>query len=130
VRTILIQAALVGAGGFIGALARYGMVATIHRQIPQTGFPYGTLAVNLIGCLLIGLFSGVVVSRPWVSPELRVFVVMGLLGGFTTFSTFGLDAFSLIRAESYVRSILYMGIHVVAGLFLVWLGFRLTSPNY
>lgn len=78
------QILLVGAGGFIGSALRYTVSGLVHRVIPFAGFPYGTLVVNLLGCLAIGLLAGLAESRQVIGPELRVFLFLGLLGGFTT----------------------------------------------
>ena len=80
---------MVGSGGFIGALARYGLSGLVHRQVPFATFPYGTVAVNLMGCCAIGVIAGLAESRQLFGPEFRTFALIGLLGGFTTFSTFG-----------------------------------------
>lgn len=118
---------MVGVGGFLGALARYGLSGLVHRVPGTATFPYGTLVVNLTGCLLIGLFAGLMEARQVFSPELRVFVLIGLLGGFTTFSTFGYESFMLIRDAEYLRVIANVGIHVIVGLALVWLGYAIVT---
>lgn len=125
----LINAAAVGTGGFVGALARYGLGGFVHRQFPQTTFPVGTLTVNLAGCLLIGLLAGLVESRQLFGPETRAFVLIGILGGFTTFSTFGFETFALLRDGEYLRSAANVGFNVVFGLVLVWLGYTLVSSR-
>ena len=81
-KTALINAMMVGSGGFLGALARYGLSGLVHRLLPLTTFPYGTLAVNLVGCLLIGVVAGLAESRQLFGPELRTFALIGVLGGF------------------------------------------------
>ena len=83
----LINAAEVGSGGFLGALARYGLSGLVQRQLPLSTFPYGTLSVNLLGCFAIGILAGLAESRQLLGPELRTFALIGILGGFTTFST-------------------------------------------
>jgi len=89
---------LVGVGGALGAMARHGLNGLIHRQLLSAVFPHGIFVVNVIGSALIGLIAGVVASeRIPVSPELRTFLVVGILGGFTTFSSFSLDTLTLIR---------------------------------
>ncbi len=97
-RAALVQAGLVGSGGFIGAVLRYGLTWWEQRRLPVEMFPYGTLAVNLAGCLLIGAFVGVAESRPgFFGADVRLFSVVGLLGGFTTYSAFGFESFDLLR---------------------------------
>ncbi len=128
-KAALISAALVGSGGFVGALLRYGLSGAVHRKIPFTTFPYGTLAVNLLGCLLIGVCAGLVESRQLFSPEFRRFALIGFLGGFTTYSTFGYETFAMIRDAEYLRAVSNVGIHVVLGLALVWAGYGLTMSR-
>ena len=126
-KAALINAVVVGSGGFLGALARYALSGLVHRQVPPTTFPYGTLVVNLLGCLLIGVFAGIAGSRQLFSPEFRTFALIGFLGGFTTFSTLSYDTFTMIRDVQYVRATANIGIHVILGLALVWLGHTLTT---
>ncbi len=126
-KATLINAAMVGSGGFIGALARYGLSGLVHRQVPFATFPYGTMAVNLIGCCAIGVIAGLAESRQLFGPEFRTFALIGLLGGFTTFSTFGYETFAMLRDAEYLRVAANVGVHVVLGLALVWLGYALTT---
>jgi CrcB protein len=125
-KTALINAAVVGAGGFLGALARYGLSGLVHRQLPASTFPYGTLAVNLVGCLLIGIVVGLTEARQLFGPESRTFILIGVLGAFTTFSTFGYETFAMLRDGETLRAASNVAVHVVLGLALVWLGYALT----
>jgi CrcB protein len=125
--TPLLHALLVGTGGFAGALLRYGLGGIVHRQFPLTTFPLGTLSVNLLGCLLIGIVAGLAESRQLFSPELRVLILIGLLGGFTTFSTFGFETIAMLRDSQYLGAAANVGMHVFAGLLLVWTGYALTT---
>jgi len=126
-KATLINAAMVGSGGFIGALARYGLSGLVHRQVPFATFPYGTMAVNLMGCCAIGVIAGLAESRQLFGPEFRTFALIGVLGGFTTFSTFGYETFAMLRDAEYVLVAANVGVHVVLGLALVWLGYALTT---
>ena len=126
-KTALINAALIGTGGFLGALFRYALGGMVQKGFPASVFPYGTLAVNLLGCLLIGIVMGLAESRQMFGPEFRLFVLIGLLGGFTTYSTFGYESFLLFRDAEYVRALANVLLHVILGLGLVWLGYRLAS---
>ncbi len=126
-KATLINAAMVGSGGFIGALARYGLSGLVHRQVPFATFPYGTMAVNLIGCCAIGVIAGFAESRQLFGPEFRTFALIGVIGGFTTFSTFGYETFAMLRDAEYLRVAANVGVHVVLGLALVWLGYALTT---
>jgi CrcB protein len=128
-KTPLIQALLVGSGGFAGALLRYGIGGLVHRQFPTVTFPFGTLAVNLLGCLMIGVVAGLAESRQMFSPDMRVFLLVGLLGGFTTFSTFGIETFAMLRNDQYLGAGVNIGLQVVAGLVLVWAGYTFTASR-
>jgi CrcB protein len=118
---------LIGLGGFMGALLRYGVSGFIQSWSKNINFPYGTLAVNLLGCLLIGMLSQVAEVRGVISPEARSFIFIGLLGAFTTFSTFGNDTVSLFRDGENLLSYINIGLHLVLGLSAVWLGQSLIS---
>ena len=124
---MLINASIVGAGGFIGAIFRYGLSGLVQRGAAVGAFPYGTLVVNMLGCLLIGISVGFIDSRHIINPELRSFVLVGVLGGFTTYSTFGLETFALLRDTDFLRATANVAIHVVLGLALVWIGYALAS---
>ena len=98
-----------------------------HRQFPATTFPHGTLAVNLVGCLLIGIVVGLAEARQLFGPEFRTFVLIGVLGAFTTFSTFGYETFAMLRDGETLRAASNVGVHVILGLALVWLGYVVTT---
>jgi CrcB protein len=91
---------IVGAGGFLGAVSRYWLSTWVHRWAGG-GFPWGTLAVNTIGCLAIGALMALLEVRVSYSPELRLFLSIGLLGSMTTFSTFGYDTVELARRSEF-----------------------------
>lgn len=129
VKAALLNAALVGFGGFAGAILRYALGGVVHRQLPLAAFPYGTLCVNLVGCLLIGALAGAADSRQVFAPELRMFAFIGLLGGFTTFSTFGIETIALARDGDYLRAVSNVGLHVVLGLGLCWLAYSLAGSR-
>lgn len=128
-KVALINAAVVGSGGFIGALARYGLSGLVHRQMPLTTFPYGTLVVNLLGCLAIGVITGLVEARQLFGPDIRMFLLIGILGAFTTFSTFGYETLAMIQNDEYLRAVGNIGTHIILGLALVWLGYALTTSG-
>lgn len=129
-RTAFVSAVLVGSGGFIGAVARYGLSGLVQGRASTATFPYGTLVVNLVGCLLIGAFVGLMDSRQLFTPEFRMFALLGVLGGFTTFSSFGYEAFALLRDAEYLRAVAYVGIHFVVGLGLVGVGYALIVSRW
>ena len=126
-KSALVNAALVGSGGFVGAVCRYTLSGFVQRIAGLSTFPYGTLAVNLIGCLLIGLIAGFVEERQVFGPGFRLFVMIGMLGGFTTYSTFGFESYALLRDADFLRAAGNVTVHVVLGLTLVWAGYTLAS---
>lgn len=112
----------VGAGGFIGSSLRFLVSGWVYRALPTAAFPWGTLAVNVLGCFLIGLASGVAESRGVLGPGLRLFLLIGLLGGFTTFSTFAYETVTLGQDSETARALANVGLQVVCGLVAVWAG--------
>ncbi len=128
-KPIWAHAVLVGAGGFVGTLLRYGVGGIVQRQLPLATFPYGTLLVNLLGCLVIGGLAGLIDTRQVFSPEARVFALIGLLGGFTTYSTFGYETFAMLRDAEHLRAGANVALHVILGIGCVWLGYALTGSK-
>ncbi len=116
------QIFLVGIGGFIGSVCRFLLSGVVHRLMPVSEFPLGTLAVNVTGCLLIGVVNGLAETRQIMGPEMRLFFMIGLLGGFTTFSTFGYETLALIRDAEVLRAMANVALHMFFGLTAVWLG--------
>ncbi len=116
---------LVGMGGFLGAIFRYLLSGSIQKGMGNTLFPYGTLIVNVLGCFAIGLLSQLGESRNILSPEIRYFVFIGILGAFTTFSTFGNETMYLLRNGQTTLSLMNIGVQLVFGLAAVWLGHSL-----
>ena len=111
---------LVGAGGFIGAALRY-IASTWFTQFSRFGFPLGTFAVNFIGCTLLGMFVGFGLEKNSALP-LKEFTVIGLLGGFTTFSAFGLESFEMLKAGQYKMTLVYVVASMILGLSGIGLG--------
>lgn len=126
-KVALINAALVGTGGFFGAVFRYGLSHFVQKTALYSAFPYGTLVVNMLGCLLIGVAVGFVDTRQLVAPEFRLFVIIGVLGGFTTYSTFAYQTLTLLRDADYLRAATSVLIHVIVGVALVWAGYALAA---
>ncbi len=117
----------VGLGGFVGAILRYVITGWIQRWTKSVTFPHGTLAANLIGCFIIGLLSQLLESRNAFSIEARLLIFTGLLGAFTTFSTFGNETLNLLREGNILFALSNISIHVVLGLGMVWLGRALAE---
>ncbi|MCI5223656.1 MAG: fluoride efflux transporter CrcB [Candidatus Electrothrix sp. AR4] len=118
----LLKLSLIGAGGFTGAVLRFLVSSWVQNRSGSIVYPFGTLAVNMIGCLLIGFMSALAETRSMFSAEMRSFVLIGLLGAFTTFSTFGNETLHLIRESRTELAMLNVGAQVVFGTGLVWLG--------
>ncbi len=116
---------LVGIGGLLGASMRYLAAAWVQNAVAGAGFPYGTLAVNAAGCLLIGLIVGFFEARQPLSSEAQAFAIVGVLGGFTTFSAFGMDTIRLVRDGSYLAGSANVVLQVAIGLSAVAVGLRL-----
>lgn len=118
---------LVGLGGMIGSIARYKAGGWLLHQTLLERFPYSTFAINVAGCLAAGLLAGLVEKHDLFAADTRLFLFTGLLGGFTTFSAFGLDAIYLVRRGELVMAASYAGLSVIVGIAAVWLGFRLVA---
>jgi len=118
---------IVGIGGFIGAIGRYTISGWIQRIFKNNWYPIGTLGVNCLGCLLIGLLGGLVDNKELFRPGTRLFLLVGLLGAFTTFSTFGYETFSLLRSGQFLMAGVNITAQVLLGLFSVWLGYTISN---
>lgn len=116
------KALLVGLGGLIGSIGRYAVSGGVHRFLAATGFPYGTLAVNVLGCLGIGLLGGLGDVRGVFSPETRAFLFLGLVGGFTTFSTFAYETLAFARDGESLKVAVNVLLQVLGCLVAVWFG--------
>jgi fluoride exporter len=120
---------MVAAGGALGSVARYLLSGWTLQHTLEWRFPLGTFLVNMIGCLAVGVLGGLVVKHDLFSAETRLFLFTGVAGGFTTFSAFGLETFHLLRRDEVLVAGSYVAASVVAGLFVLWLGFLLVSPR-
>ena len=121
-RSFLLQFMTVGLSGFFGAGLRFAIGTWIHRAWPVAAFPWGTLAVNVLGCLLIGFIAG---WRQPLEPGLRLFLMVGLLGGFTTFSAFALETLSLTHQDQHALAFANVAVKLLLGLGAAWAGFEL-----
>ena len=115
---------LVALGGALGSSLRY-LISKFIAGYWTTTFPMGTFAVNILGCLLIGLLTGLV-AEGILSQDLKFLLVTGFCGGFTTFSTFANESLSLMRPGEILTSALYIGLSVAAGILAVYAGMRLA----
>lgn len=117
---------LIGVAGLIGTLFRYWLSGFVARRYGET-FPLGTLVVNVIGCLIAGAVFNLTEERFLVNPTLRTVILIGLLGGFTTFSSYGLQTFTLLRDGEFGFASLNIVVSNVLGLFMVWIGYSLIK---
>jgi len=118
------KALLVGLGGFVGSAGRYLVSVGMARWWPAAGVQTATLTVNLIGCLLIGLLMTFADARGIVNPELRGLIFIGVLGGFTTFSTFAYETLELGRQGAGGAAVTNVVLHVIGCLAAVWIGYQ------
>ena len=116
---------LVGFGGFLGTVLRYAVGGWVGRMKAGWTFPLETLLINVSGCLVLGALAGLADSRGLFSGTTRAFLFIGLLGGFTTFSTFGYETFQLLRDGQWQGAVLSTALQVVLGIGGVWIGYSL-----
>ena len=113
----------VGLGSFVGGSLRY----VVGRWLPAFtghGFPYATLAVNLVGCLLIGFFYGLFERGQLLNPHLRLFLTVGICGGFTTFSTFMNESFQLLKNDDFFFLLFYLTLSLIGGFAFLYMGYQ------
>ncbi len=118
---MLARTMVVGAGGFLGSAARYLVQGLVYRFLPAD-FPYATFFINVSGCFAIGFLGVVAQERFLIGPGGRLFLMVGILGGYTTFSTFGYETLELLRGGSAILAALNAVGQVVVGLLAVWAG--------
>src|SRR5688500_5169194 len=121
---------IVGVGGGLGAIARFLLGAWVsHNHSPNMQFPLGTFLVNVLGCLVAGLLAGLAVRFLMFSQDVRLFLFTGLLGGFTTFSAFGLETVMLLRRGETGIAAWYVGLSVLGGIAVLWVMLRVLAPT-
>ena len=113
---------IVGMGGFLGAILRYGIGGFIQTLSGRIDFPYGTLVINVSGCLLIGILSQLADLHAAFTAEMRLFLMMGFLGAYTTYSTFGNETVILLQDNRLLLAGVNIGAHLLFGLAAVLLG--------
>jgi CrcB protein len=114
----------VGLGGFVGAISRNLMVGLVSGLFGNNAFPAGTLSVNVLGSFIFGLLSALIEHRTNVPPEVQGFIFIGLLGGFTTFSTFSNEILNLFRGGQEGLALAYMAGSLALGIGAIWLGLK------
>jgi len=112
----------VGIGGFVGSALRYGLGGWLARLKSGWSFPIETLVINVTGCLVIGFLAGIAETRGVFAGTTRAFLFIGVLGGYTTFSTFGYESFQLLRDGQITTAVLSVALQVTLGLSAVWAG--------
>jgi fluoride exporter len=117
----MLKLVIIGLGGFAGAVGRYALTGLAHR-LWSTTFPIGTLVVNVAGCFLLGAVMYLVQSHGALSPNTRLFITIGILGAFTTFSTFGYETLALIDDREFLYALWNVVGNLMLGLAAVWLG--------
>lgn len=117
----------IGAGGFVGAVLRFWLSMAVKRYVTEDWLFAGTMAVNLLGCLLIGGVLVLFAERLYLSPLMFQCVMVGLLGSLTTFSTFAAETLELLRDGRSGAALLHVGVNLFAGILLVWLGAAITQ---
>jgi CrcB protein len=117
---------IIGLGGFIGTVARF-LISRYFQMTVSSVFPWSTFIINIVGCLLIGLIYGITEKGDVLSPDIRLFLTVGICGGFTTFSTFSNDSFLLMRDQEWLRFALYTSLSVFVGLMAVFVGRFMTK---
>ena len=118
---------LVGLGGSIGSMGRYGVYLLTKKLAPALALPLGTLVVNVMGCFAIGCVVGILSGHETSAPHARLFFVVGILGGFTTFSAFGLETLQLISTSQMFSACLYVSLSIILGVLATWLGYQIFT---
>jgi fluoride exporter len=114
-------------GGALGTGFRYGLSTLINSIFRQPEFPYGTFIINVTGSFVIGILASLFEARPSASGVMRAALMTGVLGGYTTFSSFSLETYTLMRDGRFDAAILYASLSVLLGLAAVWLGMRFAQ---
>jgi CrcB protein len=115
--------ALVALGGAVGSVARYKLSGWLLHHTVTWRFPIGTFAVNVLGCMVAGVLAALIAKQDFFSADVRVMLFAGLLGGFTTFSAFGLETVLLLKRGEIAVAICNVALSVLAGLLALWLAF-------
>jgi CrcB protein len=113
----------VALGGAMGSMGRYALSGWVGQSLGMGKFPIGTLMVNVLGCLVVGVLAGSAEKSQWLTADGRLFLFVGLMGGFTTFSAFGLETVQLVRGGDWMVACAYVAASVCVGLGLLVLGF-------
>ena len=118
---------IVGIGGFLGSISRYVLSEWVGKICGAAFFHYGTFAVNIIGCLVIGFLASFAESKHYISHQTRLFLLVGFLGGFTTFSSLCGETFTLMNNARILHAMANIALSVTLGLGAVWLGYKIST---
>jgi len=118
---------LVAIGGAVGSVARYQVGALILKRTLDSDFPYGTFTVNVLGCLIAGILAGLGERYSFLTAEMRLLLFTGFLGGFTTFSAFGVETVGLIERGAWTMAITYVALSVLCGVVALWVAFEVSG---
>jgi len=121
-----VQVILIAVGGALGSVCRY-LLATAVQRYSSPFFPYGTFVVNVLGCLVFGVIMGAARQRFVLGPSERAFLLIGILGGFTTFSTFTYETLALLQDGEFVRAFTNVGGQIIVGLVALWAGYSIAA---
>ena len=121
------QLLLVATGGAIGSVARWRVSGWVLHQAVDWRFPIGTFVVNVLGCLIVGVLAGLAIKEDYFSTDQRLLLFTGVMGGFTTFSAFGLETFYLLRRGEYLIAGSNMVLSMVVGMAALWVGYQLIA---
>jgi CrcB protein len=113
---------ILGFGGFLGAVSRYLLSGYVQDLFKSTSFPYGTLVVNILGCFILGLLTQVAGAKDLIDPQTRLFLMVGFVGAFTTFSTFSVESANLFQTGQSFTAALYLIGSNILGLIFVFVG--------
>jgi fluoride exporter len=113
---------IIGLGGGLGSIFRYLLSTFTQEKMNNASFPFGTMVVNITGCFIIGVLSYLSDVKGIINSEMRTFLFIGLLGGFTTFSTFSNESVGLLRNGEFINSLLNISVQIFLGLFAVIIG--------
>jgi len=119
----------IGVGGFLGSISRYAVHKLLTGIFPGI-FPLGTLAANLLGCLLIGIIYGMATSYNILSHEMRMLLAVGFCGSFTTFSTFANENLALLQSNQIFVMIIYTAVSIIIGILMVFLGIKFSTSLF
>jgi CrcB protein len=121
------QIMIVGLGGFAGSVLRFKLSGLVFHHTANWKFPLSTVLVNLCGCLAAGLLAGLVEKYDFFTADTRLFLFIGLLGGFTTFSAFGMETVYLIQRHEFPSAALNIFVSVCFGILALWIGLKATT---